>query len=199
MRNLPVRLIAICLLSSVALAGCASRGSESLGKWVNTKNPTDTFQVTRNGGEYLIVGQDQTAGEGAIYKDPTLEVKGVAPIRESHLRQADRHHSGIGILRPDRVQEAEMTGPLNDLDLFLELPITAQAGVLCFVASVTGLFVALLVAPRRNCFFLRWHAETRFLALLISPVLLIIWPIIVYALLLRSRGIGPDDLDFGDD
>ena len=92
-----------------------------------------------------------------------------------------------------------MTGPLNDLDLFLELPITAQAGVLCFVASVTGLFVALLVAPRRNCFFLRWHAETRFLALLISPVLLIIWPIIVYALLLKSRGIGPDDLDFGVD
>jgi site-specific recombinase XerD len=28
MRNLPVRLIAICLLSSVALAGCASRGSD---------------------------------------------------------------------------------------------------------------------------------------------------------------------------
>ena len=88
---------------------------------------------------------------------------------------------------------------MNDLDLFLELPITAQAGVLCFVASVTGLFVALLFAPRRNCFFFRWHAETRFLALLVSPVLLIIWPIIVYAIFLRSRGIGPDDLDFGDD
>ena len=88
---------------------------------------------------------------------------------------------------------------MNDLDPFLELPVTAQACVLCFVASLTGLFVVLLLAPRRNCFFLRWHAETRFLALLVSPVLLIIWPVIVYVLFLRSRGIGPDDLDFGDD
>ena len=76
MRNLPVRLIAICLLSSVALAGCASRGSEFLGKWVNKKNPNDTFHVTRNGDEYLIVGQDQKPGVGAIYKDGTLEIKG---------------------------------------------------------------------------------------------------------------------------
>src|SRR4051812_13297148 len=71
-----LRTISICLLSAVALAGCASRGSEFLGSWVNTKNPNDSFQVTRNGNEYLIVGQDQKAGVGAIYKDGTLEVKG---------------------------------------------------------------------------------------------------------------------------
>jgi hypothetical protein len=57
----------------------------------------------------------------------------------------------------------------------------------------------LLAAPRRNCFFFRWRTETRFLALLVSPTLLILWPIVLYALFLRSRGIGPDDLDFGDD
>jgi hypothetical protein len=57
----------------------------------------------------------------------------------------------------------------------------------------------LLAAPRRNCFFFRWRPETRFLALLVSPVLLIIWPIVLYALLLKSRGIGLDDPDFGDD
>jgi hypothetical protein len=88
---------------------------------------------------------------------------------------------------------------MNDLDTFLQLPIAAQAAVVCFAACATCLFVVLLFAPRRDCFFLRWRPETRFLALLVSPVLLIIWPVVLYALFLRSRGIGPDDLDFGDD
>ena len=88
---------------------------------------------------------------------------------------------------------------MNGIDLFLQLPITAQAAAICFVACATGLFVILLAAPRRNCFFLRWRPETRFLALLVSPALLIIWPIVLYGWFLKSRGIGPDDLDFGDD
>jgi len=88
---------------------------------------------------------------------------------------------------------------MNDLDLFLELPTTAQAAVICFSACASCLFVMLLAAPRRNCFFFRWRPETRFLALLVSPVLLIIWPIVLYGLFLKSRGIEPDDLDFGDD
>ena len=88
---------------------------------------------------------------------------------------------------------------MNDVDLFLQLPITGQAAVVCFVACATSLFAILLLAPRRNCFFLRWRPETRFLALLFSPVLLIIWPIVLYALFLKARGIEPDDLDFGDD
>jgi hypothetical protein len=88
---------------------------------------------------------------------------------------------------------------MNDLDLFLELPTTAQAAAICFAACASCLFVMLLAAPQRNCFFFRWRTETRFLALLVSPVLLIIWPIVLYGLFLKSRGIGPDDLDFGDD
>ncbi len=76
MKTLILRIISICLLSAVALTGCASRGSEFLGSWVNTKNPNDMFQVTRNGDEYLIVSQNQKPGVGAIYKDGTLEVKG---------------------------------------------------------------------------------------------------------------------------
>jgi hypothetical protein len=88
---------------------------------------------------------------------------------------------------------------MNDLDLFFELPVTAQASVLCFITSLTRLFVVLLLAPRRNCFFLRGRPETRFLALMVSPVLLIIWPIVFYALFLKSRGIGLDDPDFDDD
>lgn len=88
---------------------------------------------------------------------------------------------------------------MDDFDFFLQLPITAQAAVICFAACATSLFVILLTAPRRNCFFLRWHPETRFLALLIAPALLILWPIVLYGWFLKSCGIGPDDLDFGDD
>lgn len=87
---------------------------------------------------------------------------------------------------------------MNDID-FLELPIAAQAAVLCFAACASGLFVMLLAAPRRNCFFFRWRPETRILALLVSPALLILWPVVLYAWFLQSRGIGPDDLDFDDD
>lgn len=88
---------------------------------------------------------------------------------------------------------------MDGIDLFLELPITAQAAAICFIACASCLFVMVLAAPRRDCFFFRWRPETRFFALLISPALLIIWPIVLYGLLLKSRGIGPNDLDFGDD
>jgi hypothetical protein len=88
---------------------------------------------------------------------------------------------------------------MSDMDLFLQLPITAQAAVVCFVACTSCLFVTLHTAPRRDCFFLRWRPEARFLALLVSPALLILWPIVLYRWFLKSRGIGPDDLDFGDD
>src|ERR1035438_4448619 len=77
MRNLLFRFVYICLLSTIALTGCASRGSEFLGKWVNTNNPNDTFQVTRNGDEYLIAGRDQKTPVGAEYKNGALEVKGL--------------------------------------------------------------------------------------------------------------------------
>lgn len=75
MKPLILRFISIYLLSAVALTGCASKGSEFLGSWGNTKDPNDTFQVTRNGDEYLIVFQNQQPGVGATYKDGALEVK----------------------------------------------------------------------------------------------------------------------------
>jgi len=66
---------------------------------------------------------------------------------------------------------------MNDIDLFLQLPISEQAAVVCFVACSTCLFVMLLAAPQWDCFFLRWRPETRFLALLAAPTLLILWPV----------------------
>jgi len=66
------------------------QGSEYLGKWVNTKNPNDTFQVTRNGDEYLIIGQEQKPGVGAIYKDGALEVKGALLSAElTYVKRTD--------------------------------------------------------------------------------------------------------------
>jgi hypothetical protein len=88
---------------------------------------------------------------------------------------------------------------MKDFELFLELPITAQVAALCFVVCATCLLAVLLLAPRRDCFFFRWHPETRFLALLASPTLLILWPIVLYAWFLKSRGIDPGDFDFDDD
>lgn len=68
------RFFSFTLLSAALLSGCRSTGSEFTGKWVNTKNPSDCFQISRNGDEYLIVGQGGKLG--AVYKDGTLEIKG---------------------------------------------------------------------------------------------------------------------------
>jgi hypothetical protein len=77
MRNLIFRFTSICLLSAVTLTGCSSGGSEFLGRWINTKNSNDTFQVMRNGDGYLIVTKNPKAEVGAIYKDGILEGKGL--------------------------------------------------------------------------------------------------------------------------
>ncbi len=90
MRTVILRLISICLLCAAVLTGCASGGSEFLGKWVNTKNPNDRFQITRNGDEYLIVSPDQKPGMGAIYKDGALEVKGALLSTEfTYVKRTD--------------------------------------------------------------------------------------------------------------
>ena len=88
---------------------------------------------------------------------------------------------------------------MDVVELFLELPLTAQAAAICFVICTSGLLVVLLAAPRRDCFFLRWTPPMRFLALVASPALLLVWPIVLYGWFLKSRGIGPDDLDFFDE
>jgi len=90
MKTLILRFISICLISAAALTGCASGGSEFLGKWVNTNNPNDTFQVIRNGDEYLIVSPGQKPGVGAIYKDGSLGVKGALLSTElTYVKRTD--------------------------------------------------------------------------------------------------------------
>ena len=63
------------------------QGFGILGSWVNTKHPNDTFQVTRNGDEYLIV---QGKEVGATFKDGNLEVKGaLLSANLTYVKQSD--------------------------------------------------------------------------------------------------------------
>ena len=81
---------------------------------------------------------------------------------------------------------------LGDLNPFAL--VVAAFFSLCF----SGLIVLLLFAPRRDCFFLRWHAVTRLLALMAAPFLVILWPLLLVIWVMRS-GFFPDDPDFFDD
>jgi hypothetical protein len=74
----------------------------------------------------------------------------------------------------------------------------ALLAVAVFAICFSGLLVLLVFAPRRNCFFFRWYPETRLLALMAAPFLLILWPLVLLSWLMRS-GFLPDDPDFFDD
>jgi hypothetical protein len=69
-----IRFISVFMFGIVLLAGCASRGSEFLGTWINTQNPNDSFEIVRNGDQYLIVSKGNKVG--ATYENGMLEVKG---------------------------------------------------------------------------------------------------------------------------
>jgi hypothetical protein len=88
---------------------------------------------------------------------------------------------------------------LDNIEVLLELPIAVHVAAICFAVCVTTLLVLLITAPRRDCFFFRWRPETRFLVLIVSPAMLIVWPIVLYWWFLKSMGVEPDDLDFDDD
>ena len=80
MKSSMIRFISAFLFSIVLLEGCASQGSEFLGTWVNTQNPTDSFEVVRNGDQYLIVTKSNKVG--ATYEKGMLEVKGLLGATE---------------------------------------------------------------------------------------------------------------------
>lgn len=92
MKSAIFRFFAIPLFSAVFLCGCRSTGAEFLGKWVNKANPNDSFQVVRNGDEFLIVSPSGKAG--AIYKDGALEVKG--PLLSADLTYVKQTDTLLG-------------------------------------------------------------------------------------------------------
>ena len=71
MRKVRTAIYSALLLSTLVL-GCTKACDEFLGKWANTRDPTDTIQVDRNGSEYLITGPDGSTKIGATLKDETL-------------------------------------------------------------------------------------------------------------------------------
>lgn len=88
MKSMLLRSITISLFCVVFLNGCRSAGSQFLGKWVNKADPTDSFQVVRNGDEFLIVSPSGKVG--AIYKDGALEVKGALLSADlTYVKQTD--------------------------------------------------------------------------------------------------------------
>jgi hypothetical protein len=88
---------------------------------------------------------------------------------------------------------------LDGFEYFCQLSLLDQALIVCCAACFTALLFVLICAPRRSCFFFRWHPEGRALALLVAPTLLILWPILLYGWILHSRGVDPSDPDLFDD
>ena len=80
MKTSKLRFLSAFIFSVVILTGCASKGSEFLGTWVNTRNPKDTFQIVLNGDEYLIVNNGNKVG--ATYEKGMLEIKEVLGTTE---------------------------------------------------------------------------------------------------------------------
>jgi hypothetical protein len=79
-------MLRVCMVLLVALflGGCSSRGSEFVGAWENTKNPKESFEITRNGEAFLIVRTKRNAFNGqamgeekipAVLKDGLLHVQ----------------------------------------------------------------------------------------------------------------------------
>lgn len=87
---------------------------------------------------------------------------------------------------------------MNQLDVLGQLSVPELALIVFTSVCISIPLTALICAPRRNCFFFRWSPAARFLVLLAAPILLIIWPILLYNWFLRSRGIDPADPDFWD-
>jgi len=88
MKSMLLRSITISLFCVVFVSGCRSTGSQFLGKWVNKANPTDSFQVVRNGNEFLIISP--SGKTGATYKDGALEVKGLLMSADlTYVKQTD--------------------------------------------------------------------------------------------------------------
>jgi hypothetical protein len=85
------------------------------------------------------------------------------------------------------------------MDRFCEFSIVEDALVFFCSVCISVLVTALICAPKRDCFFLRWSPAVRVLALVAAPTLLIVWPILLYGWFLRSRGVDPADPDFLDD
>ena len=88
---------------------------------------------------------------------------------------------------------------MDGFEFFCDLSLLDQSLIICFAVCATAFLAVLICAPRRDCFFFRWHGETRLLALMVAPTLILFWPLLLYGWFLRRRGIDLADSDLFDD
>lgn len=82
------RLTPTVLLALIMVAACGHPGTQFAGKWVNTKDPRDTMNITRNGDQFLVESRGNRVG--AVYKDGSLEVSGIiGSVRITHVKDSD--------------------------------------------------------------------------------------------------------------
>jgi hypothetical protein len=93
------RVFVVCLFSISFLAGCAHHaGSEFIGTWVNTHDANDSFEIVRNGDQFLIESKGNKVG--ASYDKGMLEVKGILGTTELTYVQKTCTISTPGFLGP---------------------------------------------------------------------------------------------------
>ena len=82
------RMVPSLLLLTILFVGCSRPGSVFLGKWVNTTNPNDTMEITRNGEQFLILaGRDKV---GASFKDGSLQVQSMmGTMTLTYIKRSD--------------------------------------------------------------------------------------------------------------
>ena len=73
------------LFLTVLTAACSRHGSEFVGKWINTTNPCDKFEITRNGQQFLL------GKVPATYKDDgTLQAPyALGTITVAYIKSSD--------------------------------------------------------------------------------------------------------------
>src|SRR5450631_1937209 len=123
----------------------------------------------------------------------TLEIQLAASIVDRLIKQNGGRDAADAFWDDDTFDALDDGGEylhpeLRDRPLAL---VAAAFFSLCF----SVLLVLLLLAPRQDCFFFRWYPETRLLALMAAPFLVILWPLLLVIWVMRS-GLFPDDPDF---
>ncbi len=74
---------------SLLIVGCSFHGSQFIGKWVNTKNASDTMEIIRNGEQYLLISSDGSK-HGATYKDGFLQIpSGMGTTTLTYIKSSD--------------------------------------------------------------------------------------------------------------
>lgn len=91
-----VRALVLVFALSLALTGtgCRQAGAEYLGKWQNTKNKNDQFEIVRNGENFLVT-KTRHSGPGTtitfVLKDGVLQsTGGFATVTFTYIKSTDR-------------------------------------------------------------------------------------------------------------